>query len=366
MVRAADRFDPARGIAQGLDPDASPGTSWPTGAGAPGSGSTSRSARMHDLDLRGAVARGAAAPGGGGRPAARRGRHAGRRRPGAGRPAVRQRAGYGRGGADPRDQRGQRADPALAGARPARGEPWPDDRRPRAPARSGASSIATLRGVSSGPAPRWVPRSLGRLRRGERPKGAVPPRRGRPALAAGRGLIARGRRRAGAPRRRGIGHGGPLLLRPRRRGGRGRRCSDRRRARRRGPPAPDLRGPATARGTFTAGDLIRLDRGASPAMHEAAAAGLVTIEHCCLDFDGGGPADDGLIVHRRAARPRGHGRDLRTRRRRRGPGRPRRRISSPLAPADVPHVEELVDESRRVCCVDRSGSLAAAPARRPR
>jgi hypothetical protein len=22
----------------------------------------------------------------------------------------------------------------------------------------------------------------------------------------------------------------------------------------------------------------------------------VTIEHCCLDFDGGGPADDGLVV----------------------------------------------------------------------
>ena len=49
-------------------------------------------------------------------------------------------------------------------------------------------------------------------------------------------------------------------------------------------------------GSFTAGDLLRLDRGGSPAMHEASAAGLVTIEHCCLDFDGGGPADDGLLV----------------------------------------------------------------------
>jgi hypothetical protein len=49
-------------------------------------------------------------------------------------------------------------------------------------------------------------------------------------------------------------------------------------------------------GGFTAGDLVRLDRGGSPAMHEAAVAGLVTIEHCCLDFDGGGPADDGLLV----------------------------------------------------------------------
>jgi hypothetical protein len=49
-------------------------------------------------------------------------------------------------------------------------------------------------------------------------------------------------------------------------------------------------------GTFTRGDLVRLDRGDSPAMHRAASGGLVTIEHCCLDFDGGGPADDGLVV----------------------------------------------------------------------
>ncbi len=48
--------------------------------------------------------------------------------------------------------------------------------------------------------------------------------------------------------------------------------------------------------SFTEGDLVRLDRGDSPAMHQAATEGLVTIEHCCLDFDGGGPADDGLVV----------------------------------------------------------------------
>jgi hypothetical protein len=41
---------------------------------------------------------------------------------------------------------------------------------------------------------------------------------------------------------------------------------------------------------------VRLDRGGTPAMQEASAAGLVTIEHCCLDFDGGGPADDGLLI----------------------------------------------------------------------
>ena len=48
--------------------------------------------------------------------------------------------------------------------------------------------------------------------------------------------------------------------------------------------------------SFTAGDLVRLDRGDSPAMHQASTRGLVTIEHCCIDFDGGGPADDGLVV----------------------------------------------------------------------
>jgi hypothetical protein len=48
--------------------------------------------------------------------------------------------------------------------------------------------------------------------------------------------------------------------------------------------------------SYTAADLVRLNRGSSPAMHQAAAAGLVTIDHCCLDFDGGGPADDGLVV----------------------------------------------------------------------
>jgi hypothetical protein len=48
--------------------------------------------------------------------------------------------------------------------------------------------------------------------------------------------------------------------------------------------------------TFTAGDVLRLDRGAEPAVHGSRAGGLVTIERCCVDFDGGGPSDDGLLV----------------------------------------------------------------------
>jgi hypothetical protein len=48
--------------------------------------------------------------------------------------------------------------------------------------------------------------------------------------------------------------------------------------------------------SFTPGDLVRLDRGREPTIHGMAGRGLVTIEQCCLDFDGGGPADDGLLI----------------------------------------------------------------------
>jgi hypothetical protein len=48
--------------------------------------------------------------------------------------------------------------------------------------------------------------------------------------------------------------------------------------------------------SFTPADLVRLDRGATPAVHGLAGEGIVTIEQCCLDFDGGGPSDDGLLV----------------------------------------------------------------------
>ncbi len=48
--------------------------------------------------------------------------------------------------------------------------------------------------------------------------------------------------------------------------------------------------------SFTSADMVRLDRGAEPAVHGLAGQGMVTIERCCLDFDGGGPDDDGLLV----------------------------------------------------------------------
>jgi hypothetical protein len=48
--------------------------------------------------------------------------------------------------------------------------------------------------------------------------------------------------------------------------------------------------------SFTPADLVRLDRGGTPAVHGLAGEGVITIERCCLDFDGGGPDDDGLLV----------------------------------------------------------------------
>jgi hypothetical protein len=48
--------------------------------------------------------------------------------------------------------------------------------------------------------------------------------------------------------------------------------------------------------SFTVGDLVRLDRGGRPAILSAGDDGVVTIKRCCLDFDGGGPDDDGLLV----------------------------------------------------------------------
>ena len=49
-------------------------------------------------------------------------------------------------------------------------------------------------------------------------------------------------------------------------------------------------------GSYTSGDLVRLDRVGEPAIHGQAGDGVITIERCCLDFDGGGPDDDGLLV----------------------------------------------------------------------
>jgi len=41
--------------------------------------------------------------------------------------------------------------------------------------------------------------------------------------------------------------------------------------------------------------VLRFSRGPVPTVLDAT-GDLVTTHHCCLDFDGGGPEDDGLLV----------------------------------------------------------------------
>ena len=152
-----------------------------------------------------------------------------------------------------------------------------------------------LRGVSFRPRASLGPELLGRLRRGERSKGAVSPRRRRPALvavaaalmmAAGTALVLRAPGTVVVDRccydldGGGEADDGVVVFAERNAKVHQLRIYE------------DLDGS----GGFSAGDLVRFDRSGSPAMHGASVAGLVTIEHCCLDFDGGGPADDGLLV----------------------------------------------------------------------
>jgi hypothetical protein len=49
-------------------------------------------------------------------------------------------------------------------------------------------------------------------------------------------------------------------------------------------------------GGLTSADVVRLERGRKLALAAPGVPGLVTLERCCLDFDGGGRPDDGLLV----------------------------------------------------------------------
>ena len=51
-----------------------------------------------------------------------------------------------------------------------------------------------------------------------------------------------------------------------------------------------------ASGTLTAPDTVRLQRTGAPILDKSLPSGLTRIRHCCQDFDGGGPADDELLV----------------------------------------------------------------------
>lgn len=48
--------------------------------------------------------------------------------------------------------------------------------------------------------------------------------------------------------------------------------------------------------SFTPGDRIQYTREAAPALSGPIAPGAHTVELCCLDYDGGGPDDDALMI----------------------------------------------------------------------
>jgi hypothetical protein len=152
-----------------------------------------------------------------------------------------------------------------------------------------------LCGITFRPRASLGPEVVGRLRRGERSKGAVSPRRRRVVfealaagvvLAAGTYLTLRSTPRVVVDRccfdLDGGGDSDDGVLIHAERDAKVHQLT----------VYEDLDGSRT----FTARDLVRLDRGDSPALKEASLPGLVTTEHCCVDFDGGGPDDDGLLV----------------------------------------------------------------------
>lgn len=47
---------------------------------------------------------------------------------------------------------------------------------------------------------------------------------------------------------------------------------------------------------YSAGDTLRFQRSGAPAVLTPMAPGTRTVEFCCLDYDGGGPSDDALLV----------------------------------------------------------------------
>jgi hypothetical protein len=152
-----------------------------------------------------------------------------------------------------------------------------------------------LRGIRFRPRASLGPEVLGRLRRGEWSKGAASPRRRRPAfqalaaglvLAAGAYLTLRASPLVVVDRccydLDGGGDSDDGVIIQAERDAKVNQLT----------VYEDLDGSRS----FTARDIVRLARGDVPALTQASLPGLVTIEHCCVDLDGGGPDDDGLLV----------------------------------------------------------------------
>jgi hypothetical protein len=48
--------------------------------------------------------------------------------------------------------------------------------------------------------------------------------------------------------------------------------------------------------SYTTGDRIRFDRTGRPSLQQPLTAGMRTFELCCQDYDGGGQADDAVVI----------------------------------------------------------------------
>ena len=314
VVRAADRFDPAQGHAEGLDPHG--GAQRPGRLAPAGPAPAVRHPRYHARPgVRGALARGAAAPRGRGRAAARRGR---RRWRAADRELVGLRYGSGLDTAEVAQILGisegsvrTRLWRVLGQAARSAG-PMSDDPEGCPISRSWIGRCA---GSAFARARRSAPRcSAGCVVASGR---RVPPRRGvavRPSRPSPPALLAARRARSLLRATRPV-DGGPLLLRPRRRRRRGRRRHHLRPSAM--PRCISSRSTriSTARAASPPATSSGSTAGRAPAMHRGAASGPGDHRALLRRLRRRRPGRRRADRHRRAARPRGHGGDLRTTRR---------------------------------------------------
>jgi hypothetical protein len=184
------------------------------------------------------------------------------------------------------------------------GDAWPDDARPEdsdRPAEELRDIDAALRALEFTPRASLGPEIEGRLRRGEAPASAAVPsttslsrRRHSAGVAAavlltlGAGWVGLGARGELATMDHccfdldggGVADDGVIVVT--RGGERVRRLV----------VYEDRDGSSG----FSAADTTRFARGATPALALPAGVGVFTTRHCCRDYDGGGAADDGLLI----------------------------------------------------------------------
>lgn len=180
-------------------------------------------------------------------------------------------------------------------------EPWKPERRSDSPDDDVRELDELLRSVHFEPRASLEPELIGQLRRGERLKGDLPSGARWPLFVAGTlaVLIAVAGAALWGPTWVGAARGDVVVDRC---------CHDLDG----GGPGDDglliVAGPreevrrlsiyedVDGSRSYSEPDVIRFVRGADPQVEGPFPPDLVTLQHCCVDFDGGGPADDGVLV----------------------------------------------------------------------